>query len=84
MPSASEWKVPASVQPKPEDYGYALLRGVTAYVFVIAYYLMLPLTLAQGVRKRAVASSGGSLARSAATCAGRVTLTHRLRRIADR
>jgi len=29
MPSASEWKVPASVQPKPEDYGYDLDAALT-------------------------------------------------------
>src|SRR2546429_8421059 len=38
-----------------EDYGFALLRGVFAYLFLWAYYLMLPLTLAQGIRKRAAA-----------------------------
>ena len=40
-----------------EDYGFALLRGVGLYLFLFGYYLMLPLTLAQGVRKRAVASA---------------------------
>src|SRR5258708_39748529 len=32
MPSASEWKVPASVQPKPEDYGYDLDAALTSVV----------------------------------------------------
>jgi len=40
-----------------EDYGFALLRGVSVYLFLFTYYLMLPLTLAQGVRKRAAASA---------------------------
>ena len=39
-----------------EDYGYALLRGVSVWMFLLGYCLMLPLTLAQGVRKRAIAS----------------------------
>src|SRR2546426_555913 len=39
-----------------EDYGFALLRGVSVYLFLFGYYLMLPLTLAQGIRKRAAAS----------------------------
>ena len=36
MPSASEWKVPASVQPKPEDYAYDLDAALSAVVGVRA------------------------------------------------
>ena len=36
MPSVSDWKVPASVQPKPEDYGYDLERALCAVVGVRA------------------------------------------------
>jgi len=36
MPSASEWKVPASVQPKPEDYGYDLDAALSAVVGIRA------------------------------------------------
>jgi len=32
MPSVSNWKVPASVQPKPEDYGYDLERALSCVV----------------------------------------------------
>jgi S1-C subfamily serine protease len=32
MPSASEWKIPASVQPKPEDYNYDLDHALAAMV----------------------------------------------------
>jgi S1-C subfamily serine protease len=32
MPSVSDWKVPASVQPKPEDYGYDLEHALSAVV----------------------------------------------------
>src|SRR5580704_9193899 len=32
MPSLSDWKVPASAQPKPEDYGYDLERAFNAVV----------------------------------------------------
>src|SRR6202167_5625738 len=32
MPSVSDWKVPASAQPKPEDYGYDLERALTSVV----------------------------------------------------
>jgi S1-C subfamily serine protease len=32
MASVSEWKIPASVQPKPEDYGYDLERALSAVV----------------------------------------------------
>ncbi len=32
MASLTEWKVPASVQPKPEDYGYDLERALSAVV----------------------------------------------------
>ncbi len=32
MPSVSDWKVPASVQPKPEDYAYDLERALTSVV----------------------------------------------------
>jgi S1-C subfamily serine protease len=34
MPSASEWKVPPSVQPKPEDYAYDLEHALEAVVGV--------------------------------------------------
>ena len=36
MPSVSDWKVPASVQPKPEDYGYDLDAALGAVVGVRA------------------------------------------------
>ena len=32
MPSVSDWKIPASAQPKPEDYGYDLERALAAMV----------------------------------------------------
>jgi S1-C subfamily serine protease len=32
MPSLVEWKVPAAVQPRPEDYSYDLERALTAVV----------------------------------------------------
>ena len=32
MPSVSDWKVPASVQPKPQDYGYDLERALSCVV----------------------------------------------------
>jgi S1-C subfamily serine protease len=32
MPSVSDWKVPSSVQPKPEDYGYDLEHALGAVV----------------------------------------------------
>ena len=32
MPSLSDWKVPASAQPKPEDYGYDLERAFNTVV----------------------------------------------------
>src|SRR5579883_1808254 len=32
MASVTEWKVPASVQPRPEDYGYDLERALSAVV----------------------------------------------------
>jgi S1-C subfamily serine protease len=32
MPSLSDWKVPSSAQPKPEDYGYDLERTLTSVV----------------------------------------------------
>jgi S1-C subfamily serine protease len=32
MPSVSDWKVPASAQPKPEDYSYDLDRALAAVV----------------------------------------------------
>src|SRR6202161_3827643 len=32
MPSVSEWKVPVSAQPKPEDYGYDLEHALAAVV----------------------------------------------------
>ena len=32
MPSVSDWKVPSSAQPKPEDYGYDLERALSAVV----------------------------------------------------
>jgi S1-C subfamily serine protease len=32
MPSVSEWKIPASVQPKPEDYSYELDHALAAMV----------------------------------------------------
>jgi len=34
MPSASDWRVPASVQPKPEDYTYDLDQALSAVVGV--------------------------------------------------
>ena len=34
MPSVSDWKVPASVQPKAEDYGYDLDAALSAVVAV--------------------------------------------------
>src|SRR6202030_2379771 len=36
MASVSDWKVPASVQPKPEDYGYDLERALSCVVGVRA------------------------------------------------
>src|SRR5271154_1577788 len=36
MPSVSDWKVPTSAQPKPEDYGYDLERAFTSVVGVRA------------------------------------------------
>src|SRR3954465_1799666 len=36
MTSVSDWKVPASVQPKPEDYGYDLEAALSAVVGVRA------------------------------------------------
>ena len=36
MPSVSDWKVPASVQPKPEDYGYDLDAALSAVVGIRA------------------------------------------------
>jgi S1-C subfamily serine protease len=36
MPSVSDWKVPTSAQPKPEDYGYDLARALTSVVGVRA------------------------------------------------
>src|ERR1700722_8166330 len=32
MPSLSDWKVPASAQPKPEDYGYDLEQAFASVV----------------------------------------------------
>jgi S1-C subfamily serine protease len=32
MPSVSNWKIPSSAQPKPEDYGYDLERALAAMV----------------------------------------------------
>jgi S1-C subfamily serine protease len=32
MPSVSDWKVPSSAQPKPEDYGYDLERALSCVV----------------------------------------------------
>ncbi|HEY6027793.1 MAG TPA: S1C family serine protease, partial [Pseudolabrys sp.] len=32
MASVTEWKVPAAVQPRPEDYGYDLERALSAVV----------------------------------------------------
>src|SRR6476620_3883311 len=32
MASVSDWKVPASAQPKPEDYGYDLERALSCVV----------------------------------------------------
>jgi S1-C subfamily serine protease len=32
MPSASDWKVPSALQPKPKDYGYDLDRALSAVV----------------------------------------------------
>ncbi|HEX4555323.1 MAG TPA: S1C family serine protease, partial [Xanthobacteraceae bacterium] len=34
MASVSDWQVPASVRPKPEDYGYDLDRALMAVVGV--------------------------------------------------
>ena len=34
MPTASDWRVPASVQPKPEDYAYDLDQALSAVVGV--------------------------------------------------
>ena len=34
MPQPADWKVPASAQPKPEDYGYDLDRALAAVVAV--------------------------------------------------
>ena len=36
MPSVSDWKVPASVQPKPEDYAYDLEAVLSAVVGIRA------------------------------------------------
>jgi S1-C subfamily serine protease len=36
MPSVSDWKVPSTVQPKPEDYGYDLDRTLSCVVGVRA------------------------------------------------
>jgi S1-C subfamily serine protease len=36
MPSVSDWKVPTSAQPKPEDYGYDLERAFASVVGVRA------------------------------------------------
>src|SRR5580704_19726807 len=36
MPSVSDWKVPASAQPKPEDYGFDLEQAFTSVVGVRA------------------------------------------------
>jgi S1-C subfamily serine protease len=36
MPSVSDWKVPTSAQPKPEDYGYDLEQAFTSVVGVRA------------------------------------------------
>src|SRR6187397_2691815 len=36
MPSVSDWKVPASAQPKPEDYGYDLDAALSAVVGIRA------------------------------------------------
>src|SRR5580698_6145675 len=36
MPSVSNWKVPTSVQPKPEDYSYDLQQAFTSLVGVRA------------------------------------------------
>ena len=36
MPSVSDWKVPASVQPKPEDYAYDLEAALSAVVGIRA------------------------------------------------
>jgi S1-C subfamily serine protease len=36
MPSVSDWKVPASVQPKPEDYGFDLEQAFNSVVGVRA------------------------------------------------
>ena len=36
MPSVSDWKVPAAVQPKPEDYGYDLEAALSAVVGIRA------------------------------------------------
>ena len=32
MPSVSDWKIPASAQPKPEDYGYDLDQALASVV----------------------------------------------------
>src|SRR6188508_964040 len=37
MPSVSDWKVPAAVQPKPEDYGYDLEAALSAVVGIRAF-----------------------------------------------
>ena len=42
MPSASEWKVPASVQPKPEDYAYDLDAALSAVVGIRASSRAMP------------------------------------------
>ena len=36
MASSREWEVPASVQPRPQDYGYDLERALRAVVAVRA------------------------------------------------
>src|ERR1044072_7592002 len=36
MPSVSDWKVPAAVQPKPEDYAYDLEAALSAVVGIRA------------------------------------------------
>ena len=32
MPSVSDWKVPSSAQPKPEDYGFDLEQALSCVV----------------------------------------------------
>src|SRR3954469_6713496 len=32
MPSLTEWKVPAAIQPRPEDFGFDLERALSAVV----------------------------------------------------